>query len=52
MKPIVGIAIAAYNAEAFLARAINSVLAQTDPRWQLVVVDDGSTDSTYEITLL
>jgi glycosyltransferase involved in cell wall biosynthesis len=39
-----------WNCEAFLAEAIDSVLAQTTSEaWELIVVDDGSTDSSLEI---
>lgn len=41
--------IPAYQAERFLARALDSVIAQTDPDWALVVVDDGSTDGTLAL---
>jgi glycosyltransferase involved in cell wall biosynthesis len=37
------------NAERFLAEAIESVLAQTYGRWELLLVDDGSTDRSTEI---
>ena len=38
-----------YNAEAFVAEAVASVLQQTVPPAEIVCVDDGSTDSTLEI---
>jgi glycosyltransferase involved in cell wall biosynthesis len=39
----------AYNAEAYIEQAIDSVLAQSYSLWELVIVDDGSTDHTGEI---
>lgn len=39
----------AHNAEAFLVHAVESVLAQTHGNWELVIVDDASTDGTWEI---
>jgi glycosyltransferase involved in cell wall biosynthesis len=39
----------AYNAEPYVAQAIESVLHQRFANWELVVVNDGSTDRTYEI---
>jgi glycosyltransferase involved in cell wall biosynthesis len=38
-----------YNGAAFLAESIETVLAQTMPDFELVLVDDGSTDETAEI---
>jgi glycosyltransferase involved in cell wall biosynthesis len=39
----------AYRTEAYLAATIQSVLAQTDPDWELVVVDNGNADSIASI---
>ena len=45
----VSIIMPAFNAEATIARALESVLAQTSPNWEVVVIDDGSTDSTVAV---
>ncbi|NNE99536.1 MAG: glycosyltransferase [Pyrinomonadaceae bacterium] len=47
--PQVSVVIPAYNAERYLAASIESVFQQTYDRWELLVIDDGSTDSTGEI---
>lgn len=47
--PRFSIVMPAYQAQATLARAIDSVLAQTCGDWELIVVDDGSTDGTRSI---
>lgn len=46
---LVSIIMPAYNAEKYLQEAINSVLAQTYIYWELIIIDDGSTDSTAAI---
>jgi glycosyltransferase involved in cell wall biosynthesis len=43
------IAIPFYNAEAYLADAIKSVFAQTYQHWELILIDDGSTDRSLQI---
>ena len=46
MTPAVTVVMPAHDASAFIGEAIESVLAQTFEDWELVVVDDGSTDGT------
>lgn len=47
--PLVSVVIAAYNAEDYIADAVASVLNQTMDDLELIVVDDGSTDTTREV---
>lgn len=38
-----------YNSEKFIRRCINSILEQTYQEFEVIVIDDGSTDSTSKI---
>lgn len=48
-RPQVSIITPTFNHEAFIGECIESVLTQTFPDWELLIVDDGSTDRTWEI---
>jgi GT2 family glycosyltransferase len=49
MAPLVSICIPVFNGERWLAAAIESALAQTWKEKEIIVVDDGSTDRSWEI---
>ncbi|GBG88402.1 hypothetical protein CBR_g47101 [Chara braunii] len=46
--PLFSIVLAAYNQGKFLEETVQSVLKQTYSKWELIIVDDGSTDDTSE----
>lgn len=48
MAPDVAVVIPAYNRRAMVCEAVKSVLAQRDAKFELIVVDDGSTDGTWD----
>ena len=48
-KPLISVVIAAYNVVEYLSEAIDSVIRQWDDDWELIVVNDGSTDGTFSL---
>jgi glycosyltransferase involved in cell wall biosynthesis len=49
MRPLISILIPVYNSARFVAAALDSALAQTYERFEVVIVDDASTDGSLEI---
>ena len=49
MNDLVSIIMPSYNTEKYVAESIESVLSQTYSNWELIIVDDNSTDNTDKI---
>ena len=47
--PLVSVIISCYNLAQFLPEAVASVIAQTYENWEIIIVNDGSTDNTTEV---
>lgn len=48
-QPLISFISPNYNRAEFIADTLDSLLAQSDPRWENIIVDDGSTDHSVEI---
>jgi glycosyltransferase involved in cell wall biosynthesis len=48
-RPVISICMATYNGEQFLRQQLESIIAQSNQDWQLLVRDDGSDDNTVHI---
>ncbi|GAX35302.1 glycosyltransferase family 2 protein [Nodularia sp. NIES-3585] len=49
IKPEISVILCTYNRESYLKNCIDTVINQTFQDWELIVVDDGSQDNTFEI---
>lgn len=49
LKDLISIIIPAYNSAKFIKETIQSVIDQTFKEWELIIIDDGSTDNTKEL---
>ena len=47
--PLISVVLPVYNGEKYLAEAIDSILAQTFTNFELIIIDDGSTDNSLAI---
>lgn len=47
--PAISVLMPVYNAQKYLSEAVTSILAQTDPDFELIAVDDGSSDNSLAI---
>lgn len=48
-RSLVSILMLTYNRAQYIDEAISSVLKQTYPHWELIIIDDGSTDETEQV---
>jgi len=49
MSQLISIVLPIYNGQKYMRQSIDSILAQTYTNWELLILDDGSTDNTAEI---
>lgn len=49
MTPLASIIIPCWNAEAYIGEAIESALSQTYPNFEVIIIDDGSTDESLDV---
>jgi glycosyltransferase involved in cell wall biosynthesis/peptidoglycan/xylan/chitin deacetylase (PgdA/CDA1 family) len=49
LNPLVSVIIPCYNAEKFVGQAIESALNQTHPDFEIIIINDGSTDKSEEV---
>ena len=48
-NPLISVIMPAYNSERYIKKAVESVLFQTYTNWELLIIDDASSDGTYKI---
>ena len=48
-KPLISVILPVYNAERYIVDCINSILSQSFKNFEIVIIDDGSNDSSKEI---
>ena len=48
-SPLISVIMPLFNSESYISETLASVKSQTYPNWELIVIDDGSTDASYSI---
>ncbi len=51
MADLISVIMPVYNTERYISKAVNSVISQSHENWELLIVDDGSSDATESICL-
>lgn len=49
MKPLISVIVPVYNASKYIERCINSILNQSEKNIEILLIDDGSQDDSYEV---
>jgi glycosyltransferase involved in cell wall biosynthesis len=49
LTPLVSVIIPAYNCDRYITQTVESILTQTYQHYEIIVIDDGSTDKTYQV---
>src|SRR3989304_10450198 len=49
--PLISVIVPCFNQARFLRDCLDSVLAQTYPHWECIIINDGSTDDTRQVSL-
>ena len=48
-EPLISVIVPAYNVARYLPATLDSIVSQTEERWECIVVDDGSSDETHSV---
>ena len=51
MEKLVSVIVAVYNSEKYIEECLESIMRQTYPKFEIIVVNDGSTDHSEELIL-